>query len=229
MREHHAYFFAGSRGVGEERARRFATRVLGSIEGNPDAIFLSYDLLSVEEARTLKEVVLRTSVRGESKVVVVSLSRFFHEAQNALLKVFEEPPEGTYLVLVVPSAGILLPTLRSRLLPLPEQGTVEQNTESVGTLFIKGGKKEREKIIEALLKRAKSDKEEEKSLARAEALELIEEMTRTAYAKNTKTPSKELSALLSDLASFTPMLHDRATPLKPILEHLLIVTPEGLR
>lgn len=36
------------------------------------------------------------------------------EAQNALLKVFEEPPNGVCFVLVTPSKNILLPTICSR-------------------------------------------------------------------------------------------------------------------
>ena len=33
---------------------------------------------------------------GDYKVVIISASRAYHQAQNALLKLFEEPPEGTF-------------------------------------------------------------------------------------------------------------------------------------
>jgi DNA polymerase III subunit delta' len=41
------------------------------------------------------------------------------QAQNALLKTLEEPPEGTTLVLVASSPDALLPTIRSRCLRVP--------------------------------------------------------------------------------------------------------------
>jgi DNA polymerase-3 subunit delta' len=51
------------------------------------------------------------------------------QAQNALLKTLEEPPEGTTLVLVAGSADSLLPTIRSRCLrvafaPIPDAQVV---------------------------------------------------------------------------------------------------------
>ena len=34
---------------------------------------------------------------GEHKVVIIAANRAYHEAQNALLKLFEEPPPGTFI------------------------------------------------------------------------------------------------------------------------------------
>lgn len=50
------------------------------------------------------------------------------QAQNALLKVLEEPPEGILFILTCPSASALLPTIRSRSLIL----TLEPPTEQSG-------------------------------------------------------------------------------------------------
>lgn len=225
---HHAYLVTGDMEQGTEAALRFAGRVLGTdVAGNPDVVLLTYGLFSVEDARTFKDAVMRAPVRGAQKVVIASATRFFHEAQNALLKVFEEPPEGTFLILVLPSDGIVAPTLRSRLLPLPG-GEEQRSIPKLAQTFIEAGKGEREKMIEKLLDRTKSDKDDEKAAARADILLLIEGLTMAAYAARVKAPSPALTAFLADLNAFTPILHDRAAPLKPILEHVLLVAPARL-
>jgi DNA polymerase-3 subunit delta' len=63
---------------------------------------------------------------GRRRVVVIDPAEAMNaQAQNALLKTLEEPPEGTTLILVSSSPDALLPTIRSRCLritfgPLPD-------------------------------------------------------------------------------------------------------------
>lgn len=238
---HHAYFFAGDREEGILAALAYGERVLALIgPTNPDIITLRYDLFSVEEARGVHGIANRTSTKGEAKLVIIAAHRIFHEAQNALLKVFEEPAPGTYLVLIVPSEGNIIPTLRSRLLPLPQhkihiKTDMIYHISQIADEFLKAGKAEREKIVSKILERAKSDKQEEKQAARIETLRLAEDLVRATYAMSREQAAggrrqkdKELVAFLTDLNHFIPMLHERSAPLKPILEHLLITAPTKL-
>ncbi len=62
---------------------------------------------------------------GWRVVLIDNADRMNRAAQNALLKVLEEPPPRTLLILVAHQAGILLPTIRSRVqqinfTPLPD-------------------------------------------------------------------------------------------------------------
>ncbi len=60
--------------------------------------------------------------RGRAKVFVVpEAERMSTQAQNALLKTLEEPPEKTYLFLLTRSIDRLLDTTRSRCQPVPFQ------------------------------------------------------------------------------------------------------------
>lgn len=211
---HHAYVCYGE--GGEKRARALG-KTLGLEEGNQDLILLSYTLFSVDDARSLQDVVRTTSLSGK-KLIILSISRIFHEAQNALLKTFEEPPEGTTLVLCVPSEGMLLETLRSRLIALE----TKEEKEEVGELFLKGNATARAKIIETILSKAKKDDGEEKQEARRDALLLAQSLVRAVGAKE---KTKEVLQYLKDLHTFIPILHERSAPLKPILEHLLIAAP----
>jgi DNA polymerase-3 subunit delta' len=59
--------------------------------------------------------VSKTPLRGHGKVFIIDEAELLQEeGQNALLKTLEEPPPGTYIVLVTTDERRLLPTIRSR-------------------------------------------------------------------------------------------------------------------
>lgn len=223
---HHAYLITGDTEQGIGTALAWVQKELKlETTGNPDVTVLRYGLFSVEEARTFQDAVMRTPIQGDTKAIIVSASRFFYQAQNALLKIFEEPPKGTYLFLVLPTEGVVLPTLRSRLISLQgERSEIDLFTKE----FLSAPKEGREKLVAKLLERTKSDNEEEKAQARKEASVFIEGLTRTAYEAHQQTPSPELTAFLSDLNRFAPLMHEVSTPLKLIFEHILLTIPRGL-
>lgn len=226
---HHAYVVEGDREAGILAAREYARETLGlSGEHNPDVVVFQYGLFSVDDAREVARFASNSPVAGEKKMVVVAATRIFHEAQNALLKLFEEPPVGTTMVLSVPSLGQLLPTLRSRVLTLSNDGLTKS---IIGDEFLSLDSAGREKFIAKLLDRTKSDKDEDKQAARGELLRLVESLMRASYAarENAKdTQKQELTYFLSDLDRFMPILHERSAPLKLIFEHLLLVIPSSL-
>lgn len=230
----HAYLVIDTPDAGIARARAFAAAELG-LEGgdNPDVVVFSYGLCSVDDARRVTAFAAQAPVGGDAKCIIVSAGRFFHEAQNAFLKVFEEPHEGTTLVLVVPTEGVLLPTLRSRLVRLQSadaKGGVDiPNSDNP---FFTLSAAEQEKYVTKLLTRTKADKDAEKQAARLEAATLLGDMARAAHAARdtASAPARtELDAFLRDLNRFAPLMHTRSAPLKLIFEHLLLVMPRALR
>jgi len=222
-----AYFIVG----GEEEvghARGFAERELGVDSKSPDAVILRHLHFSVEDARKLCDIAHASPI-GRHKAVIVSATRFFHEAQNALLKLFEEPPLDTTLIIIVPSEGVFLSTLRSRLTPLLIKETTTEQFSELTHAFLKTSSAEREKVIAKLIDRSKSDKDEEKQQARSDAVRLAEDLLRTANAMRKKGKNTdELVSFMDDLTHFLPLLHTRSAPLKLIFEHLSLVIPKGL-
>lgn len=214
---HHAYLRTGDIEAGITAALTYGEQQLGlSPHANPDVVVYRYSHFPVEDARRIVSAASQTPL-GSHRLIVIAAERLFHEAQNALLKVFEEPAAGTTLILVVPAEGQILPTLRSRLITLPGDKAVE-------TLhpFLAVKEEERKKLIAKLLDRAKSDKDEEKQAARAEAIRIVEDLIRVLHAKGGEV------SLLAELNRFLPILHERSAPLKLIFEHLLIVLPKNL-
>jgi len=225
---HHAYVYSGGRLEGIEAAYRFCEERLNlPRQGNPDVTLFEFDHLSVDDARRIGTFAAQAPTQGEQKAIIIVTGRFFDQAQNAFLKIFEEPPEGTTLFLILPAEGILLPTLRSRLITLPQDAT---EIPEVARKFLDADPAEREKIVTKLIARSKADKDEEKQAARLDAIRIIEGVTRAAYAKRSKTKGNtdELDLLLKELDRFMPIMHERSAPLKLIFEHLRIVLPAGL-
>lgn len=63
-----------------------------------------------------KEVIAEAYISSvEEKFIALIGKNFNKEAQNALLKVLEEPPRNIHFLLFVPYKNVLIPTIRSRM------------------------------------------------------------------------------------------------------------------
>ncbi len=69
----------------------------------------------VDDVRKIEELFHLTSAEGGARVVIIDQADTMNTAaQNAILKLLEEPPANTFVLLAAESRGRLLPTLRSR-------------------------------------------------------------------------------------------------------------------
>ena len=75
--------------------------------------------IPVDEARKLKDFLSqKPSERGWRIVIIDSMDEMNRNAENAILKSLEEPPEKTMFFLISSNPGRLLPTVRSRCVSL---------------------------------------------------------------------------------------------------------------
>jgi DNA polymerase-3 subunit delta' len=82
--------------------------------------------IKIDQVRDIAGFIAMTSHHGGAKVVLIHPAETLNiNAANALLKNLEEPPAGTYFLLVAHRWHQLLPTIRSRcervMLPAPDQ------------------------------------------------------------------------------------------------------------
>jgi hypothetical protein len=71
--------------------------------------------LGIEDVKNMQKKLFLKPFRGDKKAVILKDAHLLTtEAQNALLKVLEEPPDNTILILTSESKDALLPTVRSR-------------------------------------------------------------------------------------------------------------------
>ena len=137
---HHANLLVGSRSWARSKIPEHE-QVLG-----PDTLLYEYDRMSISDVRRLiHETNLRPEVR-EYRTFIIMCDSILQEAQNALLKLFEEPNNHTVFFLVVPREDLLLPTLRSRLFLFAYEDTYFD--ESIFAEFRKKSYAERLAIIQ---------------------------------------------------------------------------------
>ncbi len=121
----HAYLFSGQDMIGK---KTFAIELGGVINGtafgdgiNPDLLFIgpasseSGKSITIEEIRKAKDFASFRPNAGPYKFIIIDDANLMTvEAQNALLKILEEPNPSSILILVTANPASLLPTICSR-------------------------------------------------------------------------------------------------------------------
>lgn len=117
---HHAYLIEGSHEEVWSDLKSYLEEMGIKTEGNPDFSFLVFDTFKIDDARNIKSFSSEKSFAPEEgktnakKILVVSANNFLQEAQNTLLKMFEEPNQDSHFFLITPDRNLLLKTLQSR-------------------------------------------------------------------------------------------------------------------
>ena len=123
---HHAYLIEGKREEILGEISKFIESIGIKVLGNADVVQISLDSFKIEDARNLKSYASEMSfsynlppVRADGaqagkKIFIISANNFLLEAQNSLLKLFEDPIENTHFFVITPDSNNLLKTLVSR-------------------------------------------------------------------------------------------------------------------
>lgn len=111
---HHAYLIESEREEAISQILKFLEEIGVEISKNPDFYKVSVDTFKVEDARNLKSLSGEKGASADKKIFIISANSFLLEAQNTLLKMFEEPIANTHFFIIVPDTDTLLPTLVSR-------------------------------------------------------------------------------------------------------------------
>lgn len=160
-RMHHAWILAGPRGLGKGLFARAAAAELVAEPGvpqppsdrHPDILIPEHPpenkeeekkradgqedvrrkrSIPIDEIRTIQHRLTTRPTLGSRRVVIIDPADDLEKgAVNALLKSLEEPPAGTYFLLVAHRPGRLLPTIRSRCRMLRFAPLADQDVEAV--------------------------------------------------------------------------------------------------
>lgn len=160
-RMHHAWILAGPRGLGKGLFARAAAAELVAEPGipqppadrHPDILIPEHPpenkeeekkradgqedvrrkrSIPIDEIRTIQHRLTTRPTLGSRRVVIIDPADDLEKgAVNALLKSLEEPPAGTYFLLVAHRPGRLLPTIRSRCRMLRFAPLADRDVEAV--------------------------------------------------------------------------------------------------
>jgi hypothetical protein len=125
---HHAYLLIGSREAAEKAVLSLFEENGIKLIGSPDFFVFKEPVLGIDDARRLSEQAIRHAFT-DKKVFLLSPEKLTLEAQNALLKTFEEPIEHTHFFLVLREENLAIPTLRSRVQVIHLDGETEDLKE----------------------------------------------------------------------------------------------------
>jgi hypothetical protein len=212
---HHAYFYEGpmsSKNALTESAKKMFGFGGHAEAASPDIHIYEWEKLNIEDARELAAEASFKSVSGRA-LYILSAGSISFDAQQALLKLFEEPQEGSAFVLLVPP-GILMPTLRSRFVEYPEKFEEDAALHAPAAKFLKSSYKERSAQITALLKEEGGEKERVREFLHALETQL-----------HKKIKEKEMREGMADIQLVRNYLEDRSASMKMLLEHLAATLP----
>lgn len=148
---HHAVLFVGTDGSGKTTLARYLTQQVLALKPEQLASYPYFmhvatepgASVSIETVRTINKFLqLKTSGAAPIRrvILVEHADGLTSEAQNAFLKLLEEPPADTMIILTVQGKRALLPTIMSRVqlitVQTPDEATVREHFTGQGSAEI---------------------------------------------------------------------------------------------
>ena len=214
--DHHAYVVAGQReSLIPLFLDLFENKFDIAINGNPDFSVIHFESFGIDESRKIKEMQSFKSFGDSKRIFIISTNSITVPAQNAMLKMFEEPTANTHFFVIVPSTSFLIDTLLSRVVVL-ENSILEKGDKILNPRdFLKMTYPERLKMIEKFLKAFKDNKE-----GKSAANNFLGEIE-ILLAKDLK---KNVDAI-EKLLEIKKYVFDTSSSLKILLETLALILP----
>jgi DNA polymerase III subunit delta' len=221
---HHAYIVEGEIDNIHPQLCQFCEKELQiKIRGNPNFIFETRDKFIISDAKKLQELQLNKKAEKEKQIFIISFNFITREAQNALLKVLEEPTTGTHIFFITPSVNVFLPTVLSRVEIISDQLLVISYQEEVEK-FLESNISERLKRIEKLVKDIREEK-----ISKNDAIQFTKNLTQILH--QTLNTSNEVSGekrretyrKIEELEKVINFLYDQGSSVKILLEHVALI------
>lgn len=228
---HHAYLIEGRREEVVPELLKFLEDLSIVTLGNPDFCHISIDSFKIDDARNLKSLANEKSFSQGKKVFVISANSFLLEAQNSLLKMFEEPIENTHFFLVVPDVNALLKTLASRFYLIRKKGELEQISDA--EKFIGMPIRNRVEFIKELLIESENEDEEGNEIfildsTRAKALKFLNALEFVLHKKMSKLDlgiNRNNMDFFQHLFKVREFLRMPGSSTKTLMESIALVIP----
>lgn len=216
---HHAYYLVGDKSI--------VPSILESIQAgfgidsinSQDYVERVYQVFTIDDARELKLIHgTRPVFSAGKKLFVLSMSGITIEAQNALLKLLEEPAEYAHFILIVSSPHILLDTVKSRLYFVASNNAnykIAKSDTDDANIFIKANSTKKLAIIKDML----DDLAKEKR-SKIDIINFLSNVEREVYQNNDLIKNKKL---LENIDFIRNYLNDKAPSIKILMEYFALM------
>ncbi len=206
---HHAYLIYGFHDGG-------MVVLDGLMEGNKSDLRIHrVDSCTIDDVRMVRNMAYQTPLGDSHAWVILSAGTLHEEAQQALLKVLEEPGQGVIVSVIVPPGTTILPTILSRVLVL--RAAQDESVSPIdGKKFLSANPKDRLAMIDTFLKSLDDD-----VAGKTQALVFLDTLERLLFTEGKKL-SPEKQAALSDIANMRGFLTGKSASIRYILEFLAL-------
>jgi len=230
---HHAYLIEGARDEIVPEILAFCANLNIKTSGNPDFCHIVIDNFKIDEAFELRAMSANKGFSATRKVFIICANTFSLDAQNVLLKMFEEPTENTHFFLVVPDANALLKTVVSRFYLISARPCLAEETQEAEK-FISMPLQRRIDFIKELLVEPEENLEEEPpsggsssklDSTRAKALKFLNALESSLH-------QKSVSKCLFDITCFEQIFKVReflrmpGSSTKILMESVALIMPK---
>ncbi len=229
---HHAYLVEGEIDITLEAVFEFIKSLGIKTSGNPDVSHIALDSFKVDDARSLKSYALERGFSESKKVFIISANNFLLEAQNSLLKIFEEPIENTHFFVITPDVNVLLPTLVSRFYVIGNEQKKNTDLKEADN-FINMPARSRLDFIKNLL--IEEDDEDEESISihspRSKAihfLNTLELALHNRFFSDVSGLNVETTKLFAHFFKVREFLRQPGSSPKTLMESIALMIPEKI-
>ncbi len=229
---HHANLLIGNAETRDQLISTLEKKYKITAQGNPDFFIRNYETFTIDDAREIKVLHSTRPVGGGGgkndagkKIFVLTMNGATVEAQNAMLKLLEEPAEYVHFFLIVPSAHLLLPTVKSRMSEmdgLSNNAKLTKNSSKLSSpefielaeVFIKATQTKRLDMVKKLVDEISKEKK-----TKQDVIDFMNAVQEVVYKeKGVKNGKSALEAI--EVAR--NYLNDRAPSVKMLLEYVAL-------
>jgi len=225
---HHAYLVEGTKDEIVPEIFEFCESINIKTSRNPDFCHIDLDSFRIEDARNLRSYAGEKNIISDKKIFIISANNFLLEAQNSLLKMFEEPVENTHFFLVVPDVNSLLKTLVSRFYFISaRQGLAEETNDA--ERFISMPLQERIDFIKVLLPKKDEDSDEEINIEsnNSKALKFLNALESSLHRKFVSKPAFDIG-FFEHFFKVREFLRMPGSSPKTLMESVAMIIPEQI-
>ena len=187
-----------------------------------DVLCQVYDSFTIEDGRKIKEWHSERGTSDGKRICIIGAKFINHDAERTLLKIIEEPQEGTHFFIVVPNSQMLLDTIVSRAHVVKVDKEENTLSKKDALEFYKSTPKDRIDLVADMIEENKDNIGS--GGLRFSAIKLINDLERIVYAQfqNDKN-NKEIKFTLGELNKAREYLALPGASVKMILEHISLV------
>ncbi len=229
---HHAYLIEGDKEEIIPELLKFLKNLGIETSHNPDFCQITLDSFKIEDARNLKSIGNEKGFSVGKKVFLISANNFLLEAQNTLLKIFEEPIENTHFFIIVPNADVLLKTLVSRFYLIKTKSEMIDELKEAEK-FITMPLKNRIDFIKELITEEEEEDEEETleiKSTKAKALKFLNALesvlvSRMPFDKKMSRGILDTKTCFAHIFKVREFINQPGSSLKTLMESVALMIP----